>query len=63
MICMKRQGSSNILHLHGELIKARSTVDENLVYNIGYKEIKAGDTCEKGSQLHLILYGFMKMYL
>ena len=54
----ERAGSSNILHLHGELIKARSTVDENLVYNIGYKEIKAGDTCEKGSQLrpHIVWF-------
>src|SRR5512133_1429112 len=36
----ERAGSSNVLHLHGELTKARSTADRNLVYNIGYKDIK-----------------------
>jgi NAD-dependent deacetylase len=47
------------LHLHGELTKARSTADRNLVYNIGYKDIKPGDYCEKGSQLrpHIVWFG------
>lgn len=55
----ERAGSSQILHLHGELVKVRSTLDENLVYNIGYKEIFAGDKCEKGSQLrpHIVWFG------
>ncbi|MDO9580126.1 MAG: Sir2 family NAD-dependent protein deacetylase [Bacteroidales bacterium] len=54
----ERAGSSNILHLHGELTKARSTVDHNLVYDIGYKDINEGDTCEKGSQLrpHIVWF-------
>lgn len=55
----ERGGSTHILHLHGEMVKARSTVDENLVYTIGYKDIKAGDNCEKGSQLrpHIVWFG------
>lgn len=55
----ERAGSSNVLHLHGELTKARSSVDDDLLYDIGYKEICAGDTCEKGSQLrpHVVWFG------
>ncbi len=55
----ERAGSTKVLHLHGELTKARSTVDPSLVYDIGYKEIKPGDLCEKGSQLrpHIVWFG------
>lgn len=55
----ERAGSTRILHLHGELTKARSTADPSLLYNIGYKDINAGDTCEKGSQLrpHVVWFG------
>ncbi|MDD5361688.1 MAG: NAD-dependent deacylase [Ignavibacteria bacterium] len=47
----ERAGSSNIIHLHGELTKARSTVPPYNVYDIGYRDINLGDECEKGSQL------------
>ncbi len=47
----ERAGSTRILHLHGELTRARSTVDPSLVYDIGYRDINQGDKCEKGSQL------------
>jgi NAD-dependent deacetylase len=55
----ERGGSNKILHLHGELTKARSTADSSLVYEIGYKDIKPGDLCEKGSQLrpHIVWFG------
>jgi NAD-dependent deacetylase len=55
----ERAGSTNILHLHGELTKARSTSDPSLLYNIGYKNINPGDKCEKGSQLrpHIVWFG------
>ena len=55
----ERAGSSKILHLHGELTKARSTVDPALIYEIGYNDIKPGDKCEKGSQLrpHIVWFG------
>jgi NAD-dependent deacetylase len=47
----EKAGSSRIIHLHGELFKSRSTLDENLVYDVMGWELKIGDTCEKGSQL------------
>jgi NAD-dependent deacetylase len=55
----ERAGSTGILHLHGELTKARSTADPALVYDIGYKDIAPGDKCEKGSQLrpHIVWFG------
>jgi NAD-dependent deacetylase len=55
----ERAGSSNVLHLHGELTKARSSVYTSLVYNIGYKDINPGDTCAKGAQLrpHIVWFG------
>lgn len=55
----EKAGSSNVVHLHGELFKARSTVDESLVYDIDGWEIKKGDFCGKGSQLrpHIVWFG------
>jgi NAD-dependent deacetylase len=55
----ERAGSTKVLHLHGELTKARSTSDPSLIYDIGYKDIKPGDICEKGSQLrpHIVWFG------
>lgn len=55
----ERAGSKNILHLHGELTKARSTLDETLIYDIGFNDIKEGDKCAKGSQLrpHIVWFG------
>ena len=55
----ERAGSKNILHLHGELKKARSTVDPSFVYPVNGWELKLGDTCEKGSQLrpHIVWFG------
>ena len=54
----ERAGSARVLHLHGELTKARSSVDPSLVYTIGDKEIKFGDKCEKGSQLRPFIVWF-----
>lgn len=54
----ERGGSTNIIHLHGELLKARSTFDESLVYE--WKEdIKLGDKCARGAQLrpHIVWFG------
>ncbi|MEI6049140.1 MAG: Sir2 family NAD-dependent protein deacetylase [Bacteroidota bacterium] len=55
----ERAGSTKILHLHGELTKARSTVDPPLIIDIGYKDINPGDNCAKGSQLrpHIVWFG------
>ena len=40
----ERGGSSNVLHLHGELTKARSSAYPDLIYDIGYNDINPGDT-------------------
>jgi len=55
----ERAGSSNILHLHGELTKARSTKNENDIINIGYNDIEKGDKCSCGYQLrpHIVWFG------
>lgn len=55
----ERAGSTCILHLHGELTKARSTGDPDLIYEIGYQPIRLGDTCEKGYPLrpHVVWFG------
>lgn len=57
----ERAGSSNVIHLHGEIFKSRSTADENLVYEMKGWELKLGDLCEKGSQLrpHIVWFGEM----
>lgn len=54
----ERAGSTHVLHLHGELKKACSSVDPALVYDIGYKEIRWGDLCAKGSQLRPYIVWF-----
>lgn len=55
----ERAGSTKILHLHGELKKARSTVDSNLIYELDKWELTLKDTCEKGSPLrpHIVWFG------
>ena len=55
----ERGGSSNVLHLHGELTKARSSAYPDLIYDIGYNDINPGDTCDRGTQLrpHIVWFG------
>ena len=55
----EQAGSQNVLHLHGELKKVRSTIDDDLIYELKGWELKKGDFCEKGSQLrpHIVWFG------
>ncbi|MBP5327068.1 MAG: NAD-dependent deacylase [Bacteroidales bacterium] len=55
----ERAGSSNVLHLHGELTKARSERDSNLITDIGYNDILLGDKASDGAQLrpHIVWFG------
>ncbi|WP_252109674.1 MULTISPECIES: NAD-dependent deacylase [unclassified Halomonas] len=46
----ERAGSRSVLHLHGEILKARSSVDASLRYPVS-GDIALGDVCDKGSQL------------
>ncbi|WP_192349576.1 NAD-dependent deacylase [Algoriphagus sp. Y33] len=54
----ERAGSTRVIHLHGELKKAQSTVDPRLVYELDHWEIKEGDRCERGSQLRPYIVWF-----
>lgn len=47
----ERAGSRHVLHLHGEILKARSTVDPRMRYPLPRGGIRLGDRCDKGSQL------------
>lgn len=47
----ERAGSRQVLHLHGEVLKARSTVDPRLRYPLPRGGIALGDVCDKGGQL------------
>jgi NAD-dependent deacetylase len=57
----ERAGSINVLHLHGEIMKARSCFNETLIYELEKPDIKLGDNCEKGFQLrpHIVWFGEM----
>ena len=46
----ERAGSTNVLHLHGEIFKMRSERNEQLIYEIR-GDIKLGDRAEDGTQL------------
>ena len=56
----EKAGSSRVLHLHGELLKVRSTVDENLVLD-WTKDLVLGDLDPQGYQLrpHVVWFGEM----
>lgn len=57
----ERAGSSSVLHLHGELMKVRSSKYPELIYDVpkDKPEINLGDMCERGSQLrpHIVWFG------
>lgn len=57
----EQAGSTKVTHLHGELMKSRSSYDESLLYNIDPEncDIKIGDKCERGHQLrpHIVWFG------
>ncbi len=53
----ERAGSSNVLHLHGEIFKMRSEINDDLVYEIR-DDIQLGDTAADGGQLrpHIVWF-------
>ncbi len=54
----ERAGSSRVVHLHGELLKVRSTFDEALVMD-WKDDLNLGDFCEHNHQLrpHIVWFG------
>lgn len=55
----ERAGSSQVLHLHGEILLARSTRDSNYTKHLGDADIALRDTYPLGSQLrpHVVWFG------
>ena len=55
----ERAGSTNVLHLHGELRKVRSEKYEQLVYDWPKPDLNIGDLCERQTQLrpHVVWFG------
>ena len=53
----ERAGSTNVLHLHGEIFKMRSEKNEGLIYPI-QGDIAMGDKAEDGTQLrpHIVWF-------
>ena len=56
----EKAGSKNVTHLHGELLKVRSSADESLILDWN-KDLVLGDLCTKNSQLrpHIVWFGEM----
>lgn len=56
----ERAGSSAVIHLHGELLKSRSSHNDALIYDCT-GDIMMGDCCENGFQLrpHIVWFGEM----
>lgn len=54
----ERAGSTQVIHLHGELLKVRSTFDEDLVMD-WRNDLNVGDFCEHNHQLrpHIVWFG------
>lgn len=54
----ERAGSSEVIHLHGELLKARSEKNPTLIYD-WTEDINEGDIAEDGEQLrpHIVWFG------
>lgn len=54
----ERAGSTNVIHLHGELLKVRSTYDAKSIQD-WKTDLILGDVCEKGYQLrpHIVWFG------
>ena len=50
-----------MLHLHGEVLYARSTQDPGYTRHLGAADIMIGDSCPLGSQLrpHIVWFGEM----
>ncbi len=57
----ERAGSSDVLHLHGELSKVRSETDPSIIKHIGGDAVELGDTAEDGGQWrpHVVWFGEM----
>ncbi|MFW5846402.1 MAG: Sir2 family NAD-dependent protein deacetylase, partial [Planctomycetota bacterium] len=55
----ERAGSTAVLHVHGQLMQARSSTDPDCILELGTADIALGDTAPDGSQLrpHVVWFG------
>jgi NAD-dependent deacetylase len=55
----ERAGSTKVLHLHGMLTQARSSINPGLIIGIGYRDIQKGEKAPDGSLLrpHIVWFG------
>lgn len=55
----EKAGSSNVIHLHGEILKAQSTLNPEHVYELQGETLVVGDFDEHGAQLrpHVVWFG------
>ena len=63
---LERGGSTNVLHLHGELTKARGCMNPKSEPTvIGYDDINIGDKSEDGSQMrpHIVWFGVSRIII
>lgn len=54
----ERAGSSKVIHLHGEITKARGERSDTPVYEIGYNDLHTGDKDSRGEQLRPFIVWF-----
>ncbi len=54
----ERAGSQNVIHLHGELTKARPEDGVHTVFDIGYSDINLNDCDDRGRQLRPAIVWF-----
>ncbi|MEZ5015206.1 MAG: Sir2 family NAD-dependent protein deacetylase [Chitinophagales bacterium] len=54
----ERAGSKQVMHLHGEILKVRSSIATDLIYD-WTDDLHTGDLCALGSQLrpHIVWFG------
>ena len=55
----ERAGSCNVIHLHGQLNYAQSSIDSSLIYDWKDRPILMGEHCQLNSQLrpHIVWFG------
>lgn len=55
----ERAGSTSVLHLHGELMKARSCSPSSEVFQLSHWEMRSTDVCPRGYRLrpHIVWFG------
>ena len=54
----EKAGSHDVLHLHGEITKACSSVGNKYLHDIGFEDINLGDKCPNGHQIRPFIVWF-----